>query len=246
MDDTLVDRESVYIHAQETLLGLLRKLDSRVRPKKDVQTLRKVDCELVRLHGWKYMYNSTLLVYGLWYFFHEGKSARRAARLAMVARPKTLSSELARRASARYDAILKRADPPLLRDARSVLRRLKKRYVLVLFPSGRRDFQLPVIHHHGLDKIFDAVLIVQRKDTGSLGRAKELGLRIFRKAYKSQPRRIVVVGDRISTDILPGKKIGAETIWIPGPYYPGTASKGVPDHMIRRLGELPSILLAKE
>ncbi len=71
--------------------------------------------------------------------------------------------------------------------------------------------------------------------------AKRLGEKVFSK-FEAQHKRIVVIGDRISQDIIPAKKVGLETIWIPGPYYPGIYSMGKPDYQVKKISELREIL----
>jgi len=71
--------------------------------------------------------------------------------------------------------------------------------------------------------------------------AKRLGERVFSK-FGGQPKRVVAIGDRISQDIIPPKRIGLETVWIPGPYYPGSRESGKPDYEIANLPELLKIL----
>ena len=56
MDDTLVDKETVFIEAQEAMLRTLAGHDSRIDPKKDFNTLREIDHELIGLHRGKHMY----------------------------------------------------------------------------------------------------------------------------------------------------------------------------------------------
>jgi len=241
MDDTLVDKETVFVEAQEAMLQTLARHDPSIDHKRDFKTLREIDHELVRLHGGKHIYDYRKLAKALWLHFHEKNNEKEAATLAF--RQIKSDKELAFivEAAQKHDDILENKIPNLIDDAEKVLKELKKRYVLVLFSSGEKRSQTRIIKHHKLDKIFDVVFLSEVKNVYTFLRAKRLGERVFSK-FEDQPRRIVVIGDRISQEIIPSKRIGLETVWIPGPYYPGSREEGSPDHEIANLPELLRIL----
>ena len=242
MDDTLVNREDVFLQAQRGLLTMLKRRLRNVRPRRDIDRLREVDYELVRLHGHRYMYDPLLLVYALWYSYHEGKSPRQAAKSALLARPACLSYQFAHVAATRYISVLGDTVPEVIDDAYLVLCKLKQSYVLVLLASGEKGIQTSVIRGLGFDAIFDVLMVVERKNPSSFRKAARLGLKVLGTTRQVGRVGVFSVGDRISTDILPAKAIGATTIWMPGRYRPGTAAEAQPDHIIGRLRDLLQIL----
>jgi len=242
MDDTLVDKETVFVEAQKAMLQTLARHDPSIDPQKDFKVLREIDHELVRLHGGKHMYEYQKLAKALWLHLHEGKDEKKAAALAFKQTKSDIELSFIKEAAQKHNDILENKIPNLLKNAERVIRELKKRYVLVLFLSGEKRSQMQVIKHHGLNKVFDVIFICERKNTGTFLEAKRLGEKAFSEKFEGQPRRIVAIGDRISQDIIPAKKIGLETVWIPGPYYPGSREEGRPDHEISSLLELLKIL----
>jgi FMN phosphatase YigB (HAD superfamily) len=155
MDDTLVDKETVFVEAQRTMLQTLAEHDPRINPDKDLGMLGEIDHELVRLHGGKHAYKSWKLAEALWLHFHEGKSGLQAAALAFKRKKANVEHSCTTKAAKRHDDILESRMPRLLSSAKKVLRELKKKYALVLFPSGEKKSQLKVIKHLGLNRIFD-------------------------------------------------------------------------------------------
>ena len=54
LDDTLVDKESIFVEAQRNMLKVLAKKDSRIHPDDSFDTLREIDYELIKFHGGKH------------------------------------------------------------------------------------------------------------------------------------------------------------------------------------------------
>jgi len=241
MDDTLVDKETVFVEAQKTMLQTMAEHDPRIDPDKDLGILREIDHELVRLHGGKHAYKSWKLAEALWLHYHEGKGRLEAATLAFKLKKSNVEHSCITKAAKRHDNILENRIPRLINGAKEVLRELKKKYVLVLFPSGKEKSQQKVIKHLGLDKIFDVIFICEVKNASAFLKAKRRGEEVLSKAA-GKSKRIVMIGDRISQDIIPAKEVGLETIWIPGPYFPGNRQEGMPDHEISSLCELLKLL----
>jgi len=127
-------------------------------------------------------------------------------------------------------------------DAMRVVKHLKRKYVLVLLSEGDRSVKIPVIRYHRFDRLFDEIVLPRRKDKVAFLRAKRKGERVLFGQRHVKRYRLVVVGDRISQDIIPGQKIGAETIWIKGPYFPGTTREARPNHSLADLTQLLRIL----
>lgn len=245
MDDTLVDRETVYTRAQTEMLKALRSSGaSRIRIPQAIPKLREIDIELINLHRGDHMYDSNELARALWLHFANKVPPRKAARQAYrESRDDTIRLGPAMAASRVHDVVLQGEIPSLFDSCRKTLNRLRKRYLLVLLASGKRRLQMTVVHHHRLEKYFDLIVVRKVKNRSVFLEVKALAIDAFRRKAGEKPRRLLAVGDRISQDIEPARKAGFETIWIPGPYFPGTTSDGKPTHRIKELAELPEILL---
>jgi FMN phosphatase YigB (HAD superfamily) len=149
-------------------------------------------------------------------------------------------------AAAVHDKVLENEMPRLFGSCRKMLNELNKRYFLVLFASGNKRLQTKVVRHHRLEKYFDMVVIRKAKNVSAFREVKALAIDAFIRKLGRRPRQFVMVGDRISQDIAPARKAGFETIWIPGPYFPGNGNDGKPAYQIKKLHELSGILLAKD
>jgi len=241
LDDTLVEKEGIFVNAQKAMLQSLANCDSEIDPDKHFDILREIDHEIVCLHKGNHSYESWRLAEALWLHLHEGEDALESAALAFQMSKANISNVHILEAGKQYDKILKENVPKLRDDAWEILAKLKKKYVLVLFSSWEKKPQQKIIVHLGLDKVFDAIVIHRNKNVKSMLEAKRIGEDVLRK-ISGKPKRMVMVGDRMSQDIIPAMKIGLETIWIPGPYYPGKREEGPPDHEISDLRELLNIL----
>jgi len=241
LDDTLVEKEGIFVEAQKAMLQSLSNCDPTINPEKHFGILREIDHELVRLHEGNHSYEPWRLAEALWLHLHEGQKALESASLSLQMNKANIRDFHILQAGEQYDKILKDNVPRLRENAMEILDKLKKKYVLVLFTSWEKKPQQKIISCLGLDKVFDAIVIHRTKNTSSMLKAKRRGEEVLRK-IGGVPKRMVMVGDRMSQDIIPAKSIGLETIWIPGPYYPGKREECPPDHEISNLRELFNIL----
>jgi len=193
------------------------------------------------------MYDYKELARALWLYFVDRVSGKEAAKQAYLENKKrTITSALAVNAALVHEDILWNRMPSLLNSCRKILSKLKKRYFLVLFPSGDKRFQMRVVRHHHLERYFEMVVVRKAKNASVFREVKSLVTNAFVRRFGRKPERLVMVGDRISQDITPAGKVGFETIWFPGPYFPGNSKQGKPTHKIKKLGELSRILLARD
>jgi len=244
MDDTLVDRESVYTAAQSQMLKALQRLAAKsAQIPLSISELRKVDLKLIELHKGDHMYDYVELARALWLHFVSHMDQREAAEQAYRENLGTkITFGPAITAARLHDRVLRNKMPRMLSSARHVLRKLKRRYFLVLFPSGDEKFQKRVIRYHCFDTFFDYVFVRRVKDLSTFKELKRLAIKLFERELCRTPQRLVMVGDRISQDITPASDAGFETVWIPGPYFPGNSLNGRPTHTIRKLRDLLRIL----
>jgi len=247
MDDTIVDRESVFVSAQIEMLKTLRSAGARgIRLPSSISTLRRIDIELIRLHKGNHMYDFKELARGIWLHVVEKLSRNKAARRAFEEnRHGRLTSRPALCAAHAHNKTLHNKMPMLLNSSKSVIRKLKREYLVILFTSGDRVLQSKVMRHHGFYKIFDAVVIRKAKNISTFREIKRLVIELSKLRTGRKPSRVISVGDRVSQDMIPARKAGFETIWIPGPYFPGNRGKWGPTHTASSLEDLPKILLGE-
>jgi putative hydrolase of the HAD superfamily len=243
LDDTLVDRESIFVDAQLTMLQTLSTEDPRLSSnEKNFDTLREIDVELVKMNKGVHWYESWKLAQALWLHLHEEKNKQEAISIAFNQKESALRNPLIVEAAKRHDGILADGIPRLRDNAIDILKELHETFVLILVSCGKEKSQMKIVRHHKLDKIFDSVIICEVKNVDNFLKAKKLGEEILLK-NGGEAKRFVMVGDRISQDVCPAKAAGLETIWIPGQYDPGDPRKCPPDHQIKSLVELRKILL---
>ena len=242
LDDTLVDTESVYHRAQEAMLTIFKKHCRSIDFRKAFKTLREIDHELVLLHNGDHAYGYWKLAEALWLHFQARQSVKDATKTASKMRKRDVQPFFVLEAAEAHDSIIRNIVPELLDDAMRVVKHLKRKYVLVLLSEGDRTVKIPVIRYHRFDRLFDEIVLPQRKNKVAFLRAKRKGERVLFGQEHVKRYRLVFVGARISQDIMPGQKIGAETIWIKGPYFPGTTREARPDHSLAGLTQLLRIL----
>ena len=126
-----------------------------------------------------------------------------------------------------------------------VLRKLKGRYKLGVITntvtSREEDVRL-ALRKLGIEHYFDVV--VTSVDVG----VKKPGEKIFLAALKAagvKPSEAVMVGNRISTDVIGGNRVGMMTVllkWRERYHEKAASQMGQPTRVIRSLEELPNVL----
>lgn len=133
----------------------------------------------------------------------------------------------------------RRARPHVYEETYQVLNELKGRYKLLLLTNG-----CPGLQQEKLDSVpelapyFDEIVI-----SGSFGKGKP-DPSIFEHALSRlnlSPQDAVMVGDKLSTDIIGGLTAGLKTVWINRNDRP-KHSNIEPDYEIKHLSELHAIL----
>ena len=142
------------------------------------------------------------------------------------------------------DTLVKEGSVETLPNAHEVLEVLTHRYKLAIIcnthASGERIRE--IIKSAGIERYFDLVLV-----------SSEVGLRkpdarIFRVALENlalQPDEVVMVGNRVSADILGGNRVGMKTIlikWNNRYREKVTCELERPNHTIKSLREILSIV----
>jgi putative hydrolase of the HAD superfamily len=133
----------------------------------------------------------------------------------------------------------RRARPIVYADTFRILDELKQKYRLLLLTNGTPDLQWEKIHGvDGLEAYFEQIVI-----SGEYGRGKpDTG--IFEHALSRmnlQPEQAIMVGDKLTTDILGGNRSGIPTVWI-NRHDVTRTDEIVPKHEIRSLSELPGLI----
>lgn len=127
----------------------------------------------------------------------------------------------------------------LLPDIADVVEALSHRYRLILITKGDLFDQESKIARSGLAGRFDAVEIVSEKDPASYRRVLE--------RHSVDPKRFVMVGNSVRSDILPVLAIGGHAVHIPYAITWAHEEAEPPDEHYRRIDsvlDLPSLLAA--
>lgn len=122
-----------------------------------------------------------------------------------------------------------------------LLRELSGKYKLCLISrTSMHIHRLNILKENGLDKLFDKILIVnaekeEKKKKHFLECMESMGL---------DSGSILVVGDKVRSEIFIGKSLGMKTVWLKnGKYANLEPIKGKePDYIITNLEELREIL----
>ena len=142
------------------------------------------------------------------------------------------------------DTLIKEGSFEALPNAHEVLEVLTDRYRLAIIcnTSASGERVRGILRYAGIARYFDLVVV-----------SSEVGLRkpderIFRIALESlalQPDEVVMVGNRISADILGGNRVGMKTVlikWNNRYQEKATCELDRPNHTIKSLRELFSIV----
>ncbi len=134
----------------------------------------------------------------------------------------TIMSQLQRSAS----MVFKRK-APLLPGVSETLRALRADYQLVLMTKGDPSVQMKRIQDAGFLQAFDAVVIVDEKDTATYRRmCRTLGIR---------PKESWTVGNNVASDITPALPLGMHGVWIDAHVweYERNRQNAIPERIIR-------------
>ncbi|XP_025163238.1 N-acylneuraminate-9-phosphatase isoform X1 [Harpegnathos saltator] len=123
----------------------------------------------------------------------------------------------------------------------SMLRQLRKKYLLGLITNGPSNAQWEKVRKLSLEQYFDIILV-----SGDLPWEKP-DVEIFQKAcdlLNVRPKECIMVGDKLETDILGGIEAGlCGTVWIPTADKPRLlGGDPKPNFTIRHVTELMRIL----
>ena len=121
---------------------------------------------------------------------------------------------------------------------KELLKRLAQKYHLGIIANQEKGAQ-GRLEKWGIRECFDVVV-----SSAEVGFSKP-DLRIFELALKQAdclPANAVMIGDRIDNDILPAKRLGLKTIWVRQGFARLQPNSDWPDHTVRSLEEINSIL----
>jgi len=254
-DNTLWDTNSVFEDAQRWLISSLR----RARPGGSVtlsfELLRRVDDLLIQ-HTGRQEYDFQLLVLAL-ISLQKGMTETEAASAAMreiQESPNGVDAKLAAKISRAFYLRLQTI-PPLLPSVRRSLEELSRlktcnrgRLALILLSEGNEVRIRSILKSHFSRKtIFDVFHIVERKSEDALLDAQVRGSRVLESesGCSQIQTQLVVVGDNIASDIVPGNSIGAITIYIAGGYRGAevaTDDRERPRIVLTAFRELPELI----
>lgn len=134
---------------------------------------------------------------------------------------------------------------PLTQDIESIFKYLAAHEIKIalisdsIFPTIMRRI---ILQNWGLLQYFDLILTSQEH-------GRKSGLKIFKKLinhFNAKPGEILHIGDKLSNDIIPAKKIGLQTCLIlNGKLNEDINSKVQPDFIIDNLREIKQIIAKK-
>lgn len=254
-DNTLWDTNSVFEVGQHWILKSVNTERPEGLKTLSFKMLRRVD-DLLIVCADRQEYEFQLLVCAL-ILVRMGMTETEAVSAAMTElreHPQSMNSKLALKISRQFRCKLQEI-PPLLPFVSTGLEKLlrlrthhKGRLALILLSEGdKQRIRAIVKHHFGEKTIFDVVHIVRRKSKNELLHAQYQGLQIItnESAYEKIQTHLIVVGDSIASDIVPGNLIGATTIYIAGGYrgveIPINKSER-PQMVFKNFGQVPEFI----
>ncbi len=123
----------------------------------------------------------------------------------------------------------------IMDGAKEVLQRLSS-HTLVVVTKGREEKQFRKLRESGLRNFFHRIVVTPYYDKG------EYYSRLLQD-FSLNPTEVVVIGDKVATDLLPAKALGIHTIhmqWGRGKIQ--TAREGEVSYSISHLSEIPEII----
>jgi putative hydrolase of the HAD superfamily len=122
-----------------------------------------------------------------------------------------------------------------IKNSLKILSSLKKEYNLFLVTKGIKEFQLQKLKKAGLDTLFFSKIYITKKNKGFF----------FKKIIDNNncsPKNVIVIGDKIESDLKPAKKLGCITIHMK--YGKGflLQDEEIVDYTINKLDDLNIIL----
>jgi putative hydrolase of the HAD superfamily len=122
-----------------------------------------------------------------------------------------------------------------IKNSKEILSNLKKDYRLFLVTKGFKKFQLQKLKKAGLDTSYFSKIYITKKN-------KELFFKKIIDNNNINPKNVIVIGDKIDSDLKPAKKLGCITIHMKyGKGFLLHDEKTV-DYTINKLDDLNSIL----
>ena len=125
-----------------------------------------------------------------------------------------------------------------LPGAEEALRSLASKYKLYMASNGTKSVQQPRLKSAGIEKYFKDIFISE--DLGADKPAKAFFDRAFARIPGFDPKKAMIVGDSLTSDIQGGINAGIATCWVNSQHkQPGMIK---PDHEIPSLSRLAALL----
>jgi putative hydrolase of the HAD superfamily len=227
-DNTLWDTNGVFEKAQRWLLRSLRRARPRDPETLSFEQLRQVDDLLIQESGC-HEYDFRLLVLSL-LSLQKGSTEKDSVSFALSelrGHPDSVDAKLAAKISQVFRLKLQEIPSllPSVNHSFKKLLRLKTHYkgqlALILLSEGNETRIKPILEcHFGKSEVFDVIQIVECKSVDMLRDVQIQGSKVLESesGCSQIQSQLVVVGDSIKSDIVPGNLVGAITIYIPGGY----------------------------
>lgn len=124
----------------------------------------------------------------------------------------------------------------LLEGVNLLLPKLARNYKLALFSTGG-DSREQLIKNLGIEKHFREILVVSEKG--------KLHLLSLAEGLNCRPEELLVVGDRVKSEVALAKSLGIKTVWLKKGRFASESpadQNEEPDFIIQELEDLPKIL----
>lgn len=126
-----------------------------------------------------------------------------------------------------------------LPKAEETLAILSKKYRLYLASNGTAKVQAGRLKSANISHYFERIFVSQ--EIGANKPSPEYFSRCFATITDFDPKRAIMVGDSLSSDILGGKNAGITTCWV-NPAHKNAPAEIMPDYEIEYFHQLPKLL----
>lgn len=124
----------------------------------------------------------------------------------------------------------------LMQGARKILEELRDKYKLGLVSFGEEERNAQILEL-GLNDYFSYITVVREKTTQTLLE--------FCNRFGLKPEEVVIIGDRVKSEVTLGNSLGMTTVWLKSGKFSGEVPSGKteePDFTIENLEAIEEII----
>ena len=215
-DDTLWQNENLFRQAEKIFCKMMQKYTEK---EKALKILWKAEVKNIPLYG-----------YGIKAFVLDMLDAG-----LKISKNQLTSDETGK--IIKLGKTLIKSPIVLFEGAENTLKKLSKKYKLIVTTKGDLLEQENKVYRSGLTKYLHHIEVMSEKDKKSYARLlKELNIK---------PEEFLMVGNSVKSDILPVLSLGANAVFIPSKltwFYEGGDTKKIPPHKYLKLKDITELL----